>query len=306
MSSAFNRFRLPSDGETYTNSVFERCRDLITYKIWDGIEPYRLDSWIRNFRTKEERYLAAKILDALIYRSKEQTIALAKQLFQRVLPDLQRSTHIAQALGSVYDGLKGIADPNVRLVPVTVPGRPVQSGPSVGRILQRGLRFSKEWFVDCSAVTDRLTDGHAVIFIDDFLGTGTQFVEFVCSTGLHAAIETGKCVYVPLVAHKDGIEHLKTVYSYKLPIAAVEVLDESHALFHEEAGSFPDGENTAEVARNFYYWLLADRGIGLSGEDRRGFGCFELAYAFDHGVPDNSLPLLWWAGSASWQPLFDR
>lgn len=306
MSSTPDSFRLPNHGALYTESIFDRCRDLITYNVWDGIPPHRLDSWIENFGTERERYLAAKILDALIYRSKDQTIALSKQLFQRVVPDLQRRRQIAPVLGDAYTRLKGNADPGVRIVPVTLPGRPVQSGYSVGRYLRRDLLFSDEWLVDCSDVPSLVASGYVVIFFDDFLGTGTQFVDFVCETGLRPALGTRRCVYAPLVAHKAGIEKLNITYAGELSVAAVETLDESHSLFHEEAGSFPDGENSTGAARDFYYWLLKDRGIDVSGESRRGFGCFELTYAFEHAIPDNSLPVLWWTESPNWQPLFIR
>jgi hypothetical protein len=60
------------------------------------------------------------------------------------------------------------------------------------------------------------------------------------------------------------------------------------------------------VARDFYYDLLDERQIRIDGPDRRGFGHYEIAYAFQHAVPDNSLPILWWSHSEHWKPLFDR
>ena len=83
-------FRLPADGDIYVDRVFTRCRDLIGYQLWAGLQRSRLDSWIGNFRTSEERYFAARVLDALIYRSEDQTIALLRQLFRRVIPDSAR------------------------------------------------------------------------------------------------------------------------------------------------------------------------------------------------------------------------
>ena len=39
------------------------------------------------------------------------------------------------------------------------------------------------------------------VFIDDFLGTGDQFIEFVEHEGLSSIIETNYTAYLPLVAH---------------------------------------------------------------------------------------------------------
>ena len=112
-------------------------------------------------------------------------------------------------------------------------------------------------------------------------------------------------VYASLAGHERGIDQLRTAFP-GIHIATVETLDNSHALFHAEGGSFPDGVNSAETARDFYYNLISDRRFNITGPDRRGFGHFEIVYAFQHAVPDNSLPILWWADSDRWRPLFDR
>ena len=59
-------FRLPKDGVIYTEAIFNRCRDLIAYNVWAGLERLRLDAWIANFQTQEEKYFAAKVLDEVV------------------------------------------------------------------------------------------------------------------------------------------------------------------------------------------------------------------------------------------------
>jgi hypothetical protein len=51
---------------------------------------------------------------------------------------------------------------------------------------------------------------------------------------------------------------------------------------------------------------MSRNGFDLTGSDRRGYGHFELVYAFEHAAPDNSLPILWWRFAPGWQWLFDR
>lgn len=300
-------FQLPRDGVIYTESIFSRCRDLIGYEVWSGIEPHRLDMWIRNFRTAEEQYLAARVLDSLIYRSNRQTIALMKQLFQRVIPDLARRQSLDVSLNSVYRSLQDDrADPGVRVVPVIPPGEsPTKSGPSIARMLRRNLRFKDDWIIHPEDVSNELEKVKGVVFVDDFLGTGTQFSDFLSDTGLEAELPGACFIYAPLAGHKSGIDFLSDGFP-ELHVGTVDLLDDSHALFHAQAGSFPDEVNSAETARDLYYELLEDHEIDLDGPDRRGFGHFELAYAFEHAVPDNSLPILWWYDSDDWHPLFDR
>jgi hypothetical protein len=300
-------FRLPKDGAIYAASIFSRCRDLIAYQVWSGIQPHRLDQWIGNFDGEIEQYFAARVLDVTIYRSNLQTVALMKQLFGRVIPDLARSNGLPAALRTIDANLKNpTVDPRVRIVPVIPPGdSPTKSGASIARMLKRHLRFSESWIIQPTDIGIHFGSTDTFIFVDDFLGTGIQFSQFLSRTGIDQRLSKAIFVYAPLAAHVDGITHLHNSYP-TLHVGAVEGLDDSHALFHAQAGSFPDAANSAEIARDFYYDLLRRKKIDIDGPDRRGFGHFELTYAFEHAIPDNSLPILWWNMSNDWKPLFDR
>lgn len=112
-------------------------------------------------------------------------------------------------------------------------------------------------------------------------------------------------IYAPFVAHVEGIAYLEKAYPL-LKIGAAEVLDQKHQLFHPSCRSFDDGHNTPASAEAFYYDFLLRKGIPLTLADRLGFGGLGLTYAFEHAVPDNNLPILWWPGNGNWVPLFDR
>ncbi len=299
-------FHVPKDGAIYAASIIERCHDLIAYGLWSGIEPHRLDAWVGNFRTEEERYFAARVLDNLIYRSDKQTAALMRQLYTRTIPDMRRLHNLDSALGEIYASLQGNVDPGIRLVPVIPPhAPPTKSGTIIARMLRRLVGFNDDWIVNPNEVIDNITNVTTFIFIDDFLGTGQQFTEFIEDSALEGALGLGCFLYTPLVAHEEGIDNVRDEHP-SLFVDTVELLNDHHALFHEEAGCFPDEQNSCDTAREFYYNLLANRGIDIEGPNRRGFGHFELAYAFQHAAPDNSLPILWWDKSADWKPLFDR
>lgn len=300
-------FRLPKDGNIYTEAIFSRCRELISYGIWSGIQQSRLQSWIANFQTPEERYFAALVLDLLVYRSDDQTVSLLRQLLSRVIPDHARISGLSAAVRTSYQSVRSNnVDPGVRVVPVIPPGSPpTKSAPVIARHLKRALRISERWVIYPDQVEAVLPSLDAVVFIDDFLGTGDQFSDFLIDTKLATHVDTSCFIYGCLAAHRHGIESLRTMFP-RLHIAAVERLDNNHALFHSDSGTFPDGVNSPEDAKSFYYSLLSKRGINITGPNRRGYGHFEIAYAFEHSVPDNSLPILWWDGGESWRPLFDR
>jgi hypothetical protein len=300
-------FRLPPDGRIYADRIFARCRDLVGYQVWSGIQRPRLDAWIANFRTAEERYFAASVLDALIYRSDDQTIALLRELLSRVIPDHARINGLPNKLQQVHSNLRDSrVDPGVRVVPVIPPGAPpTKSGPLIARHLKRALTISERWIISPQNVAAALGVVDTVIFVDDFLGTGSQFSDFLTDTGLISFVPSHCFIYGCLAGHETGINMLRGLFP-SLHVAAVERLDASHALFHQDGGSFRDEVNSVECARDFYYGLIDDRRFNITGPNRRGFGHLEIVYAFEHSVPDNTLPILWWDQSSQWRHLFDR
>ena len=249
-------FRVPKDGAIYTESVFRRCRDLIRYHIWSGIELNRLDAWIANFKTTEERYFAARVLDALIYRSDKQTTALLKQLFQRVIPDLVRLSRLNTRLENLQETLTSATDPGVRIVPI-IPSRSsvTKSGPSIGRMLRRNLRFHDAWIIHPDQVLNHIAGVAGFVFVDDFLGTGKQFTDFLNWTELASHMNRSCFVATTLAGHSKGVETIRTNFP-DLHVDVVELLNDDNALFSDSSGTFPDDVNSAGSARDFYYELL--------------------------------------------------
>jgi len=308
--SASVPFQIPRDGLTYIEEIVARCADLIDQHIWEGLHVARLQTWMANFSSDEEKYFAACVLDSLIYRSEPQTIALIAQMLQRTLPDLVRLD--PTPLGAIDDwkdrlGRGHGAEPGIRLVPVakrTDP--PTKSANHIARLMKRYFSIDESLIIHASDIPLHAAQGAEVfIFIDDFLGTGLQFEEFYTAERLNTALATKYTACVPLVAHQSGIRHLGSLYP-NLRVRTVEPLDESHSLFSDQANCFKDEVNTPNGAKQYYYELLQRKGLNISGPDRRGFGHLELAYAFSHAVPDNSLPILWWGETPGWSPLFDR
>lgn len=291
-------FSVPEQGETYTRDIEQRCEDLINLRIWGGLEIHQLRSWMNTFVGSAERYFAARLLDALIYRSKPQTTALMTQLFQKGIPDLVRRNSLGDGLNSDWGLILSAksADPGIRVVPVIkTSDPPTKSGPLVCRLLKRELGLSEKWMIWPSEVGRAIRRGISVfLFVDDFLGTGHQFLHFARSTNLEAQALMGNAsfIYAPLVALEKGVERLKS----KLPplsIVAAEQLDESHCLFSERSPYFADDRNSPAVAKSFYTSLLAKRGITNLGRFTFGYARLSLAFAFEHATPNATLPLFW-------------
>ncbi len=309
MDSHKHVFQLPRDGRPYFEEIFQRCGDLIRYGVWGGLDISQLRRWITNFTTDEEKYFAACVLDSLIYRSKGQTIALIRQLFQRMLPDLTRLN--PTPFGSIDDWVENLRsrsfsnDPGVRLVAaVTKDDPPTKSAHIIARLMKQNLSICESWIIKPWEIQETIRAGIKIyVFIDDFLGTGNQFEDLFIRENLEPALANVYAVYAPLVAHESGQMHLQKTFP-SLRINSVETLDAKYGLFHQNSGCFNDGVNTPNVARDFYKNLLITKKINVTPPYIWGYGKLELAYAFEDATPDNSLPILWWRKSPSWTPLF--
>ena len=175
------QFQLPRDGLTYTKTIISRCESLISTRIWADLDSSAFHLWLANFRNDDERYFAACVLDALIYRSKAQTLSLISQLFGRVLYDETRlcSTPIG-ALEKPLDRLRSGDEPGFRLVTaVRQDDPPTKSAHIVARHLKRVFRVPETLIIKAWEVERCIAAGVSVfVFIDDFLGTGDQFETF--------------------------------------------------------------------------------------------------------------------------------
>jgi hypothetical protein len=303
-------FQLPKDGLTYSREIFQRCTALIACDIWKDLDPSRFRQWLNNFTTQEEKYFAACVLDGLIYRSKDQTASLIKQLFGRVLVDLTRLDPCP--LGCVNDWEQRLrrppqeGDPGVRLVTaVRRTDPPTKSAHYVARLMKREHSVQERWIIKAWEIPAAVAKGVRVyVFVDDFLATGDQFSKFFSEEALNL-LSGVYLVYAPLAAHTSGIELLNREFP-ALRVAAVETLDRSCGLFSPESKYFDDGVNSPEGAKLFYERLLKRKGIQVDPARRGGHGDLELAYVFEHAAPDNCLPILWWPHTSAWTPLFSR
>lgn len=304
------QFSLPEKGEIFTDLVLDRCKSLSAARVWEELSPLRLDTWMNNFVDPLERYFAACVMDALIYRSRRQTIALMEQLFQRSIVDLvRRSSSPLIPSGPWLEILASRStkeDPQIRLVPVLRPSDPpTKSGPVLARLYRQHFGFNDKWMIWPWAISEAKASGTKVfIFIDDFLGTSQQFQDFANQFDLAHQLEGAYPIYAPLVAHQRGLTLLKDRLSY-INVCSAEVLDDTHSLFARGSRHFSDGVNSPPLALRYYQELLRRKQILVSHRFKMGYGRLALAYSFQHATPNNCLPLLWMP-FPNWEPLFER
>jgi hypothetical protein len=301
------KFTLPRNSDTYVRGILDRCNALIDVGIWEGIDRFRLRAWFQNFQGDDERYFAACLLDSLVYRSEFQTYALMEQLLQRCLPlgilkEAKRTNRRdwQECLSNPH------RDPGVRLVPVIRPDDPpTKSATLLARLYRRAFGLSENWMVWPWQIEAEKKNGvKCFVFIDDFLGTGSQFQRFLTKFAVEQSLAGTRAVYAPLIAHESGRRLLDDQHP-SIVVCSAETVDENYGMFGRQNRFFTDGVNTSASAKAFYRSLLNRRQLRIGQDYLYGFGGLALAIGFHHGTPNNSIPLIWWK-TPDWQPLFDR
>jgi len=303
-------FSTPPDAELYIELILQRCRDLIESTIWQDLHVQRLNSWFGNFLSKEDKYFAARVLDNLIYRPRLQTLALIDYLFVRSLPEA--ANRLSGSAATIDDWItpfgRHTAHESVRFIPVIRSiDPPTKSGPLVARMVKRHLQIDDSNFVWPDQIENALEHGASVfVFLDDFVGTGDQFIKFFRTNNFDTYANDATFIYAPFVAHAEGVKSIRA-FNPRILVTFAELLDGRQQLFSDCCDCFNDEQNSRVDALAHYHELIEKIGLKSSLAERvwLGYGQLALAFSFSHASPNNSLPLLWWRGP-NFVPLFDR
>ena len=301
-------FHIPTDHPGFFQDVDLRFRLLLRKGIITGIDPIRLNNWLANFVSPEDKYLAAHILNGLTYRSDAMVKSSFQHLMECELPRVLREHGGCSFadLETIYDALSnGNVKSPIRIVAVdgTFEKTPGKSGAVMIRQFKRHLNVAKPLLCRPERLEELPEDVKVLIFIDDLVGSGQQFKSFASHYKLEEHSKKRCLVYCPLLAFDQGLSNLEMALPW-LQILAVETLDSSHQFFRGSATEphiwGVDQTNTVQDVRDHVAKLCTRNDIPASTRH-----CLDLLVAFEHAVPNNSLPMLS-IRSTQWEPLFDR
>src|SRR6185312_10571616 len=146
------------------------------------------------------------------------------------------------------------------------------------------------------------------VFIDDFCGTGTQAIRYSHNVlGVLRDVERRyrKRFHVSclmLAARTDALERVRREANYDA-VDAVLQFDDSYRSLSPGSRHFKDVPNG--VTREFAGAMARTYGLRLDPQDPVGFKGSELLLGFDHNIPNNTLPVIWW-DTPPWRPIFPR
>src|SRR5215213_1260662 len=235
--------------------------------------------WLGQFEP-EEHPLIKQLLRGFKYYGSAKVAEAVKTLYQ----------HILAASG-------GIRQEDMWFVPV---GYVAKSGSIIAYYFRVQNNLPQDHFVSPADLGSLpLKQGSAVVFLDDFLGTGNQARQVWENVASPIHKVTGAdFYYATLVAYSHGQENLRRASNF-LPLT-VDTLSESDSPFSENNSVFDNEDDKTRCEQ-----IVEKYGKRLYPNHPLGYRRTQGMVGFFYSTPNNTLPIFW-ASQNDWRPLLAR
>lgn len=280
------------DFEELLDTVEARAKDTGSnkfFRIWShhthtsdviaAIGKYQINDWLNQFQNNRDKAIAISIFEKIQYYDASTVM------------DLCRLSYIQWAIKNktTYE--------SVMFIPLGSAGK---SGQMIGYLFRTANNIPVSHMCsELDAESRDLTKVTHIIFLDDFSGTGDQFLKNKCVQTMLANISkmklnTPKLTFISLVITKDAKEKIETA-------TQIEVI--SQQIRWKSRYS----EDELELIERYGRGLFINKGKDLLW----GWGSIAESIVFYHNVPNNTLPIIWSSEYSpvtkkKWIPLFPR
>lgn len=314
------------------NSFKEKLHEKIyslNQTLWENrINRTKVDEWLNNFETDEEKEMALYLLSEFMYFGDIQIRILLKTLFRDyfkypLVMEIRKKNNDTMD-PSIIEPLFNEHLRNTRFMGI---GNPSESGAHLLYFFRQENNLSKKQFINTYEIENEENNNvNHVIFIDDFCGSGSQannesYIKYV--NELKLKNRDIKIDYLMLIGTTYGIDNIrkKGIFSR---VDAVIKLDNTFKCFDIKSRYFrnelPYDITRFKTLANKYGLPLAriicQKENNFNDEDEInfcasknvfGFGDCQLLIGFNHNTPDNSLPIIWFNEKEhQWNPIFKR
>lgn len=301
-------FIVPPMFDKHLNRTKRAISALIQRQVITAFDMKRLNTWLKNFKSEEDLYLASHLLDFLVIRSSKMIESMCRNSVEKTIMQLLRRDNYWVA--GEYDSMlarvkKGDKSLPFRFVAVEDFGvRPAKSGAELFRIYHRAKAIHKDLGIQPKKICDQRDEIKLLIFLDDFCGTGKQFTSEFCEEyKLKDYKSRFSLAYVPLIAHHNSHILVNDKAGY-INFSPVETLSEAHDFFCKlTPGSdlwARDKANTVDDVKAHYNNLLKANGVSVKNDYN-----LNLAIGFDISTPNNTLKA-YWSDQGAWEYLLKR
>ncbi len=284
-------------------SVVRAVTSLSRTGVRSPLNVERVKQWVKQFSTQEEKALAWLILRNLIYRTNEQLLSSMRQALK------QATTHFVtqqnrQDSVTWSDALKGEAGLTFYCGPPSLatsgsPTPPGKSGELITRLINQRYRIGKHFPSDITV----LQPDERFIVVDDGTYTGVQLINFLRNWEIDFSQQ--RVAIAVAIAHENACEYIKREFP-NVQLFFGELLT-SETCFKSLCQKWTDTHQWIydKSPLEIYEEIYKRNQPFEKGNGANGYGDIGALVAFEHGVPDDSIQLLW-DTSLNWKPLIER
>jgi len=289
--------------------VLRKCSSFADFQVLPLANKFNPEGWLSNFDASEKPY-ANVLLNSFIYYSEDFTAQLLRNSIQSL--SMMASIGVTDFKEASERWENWISNVIICRITGETPNDS-DSGYTMVRMARQRARIQERQIFgpeDALALLSTAS-GVTVVFLDDFIGSGEQFIKFwnrrystangVTSFAELAASGFGHSFnYLPIVATKYGIDRISSKLT-GATIAPCHLLGPEYNVLSAESKIWPDAlkSTAAEVIHR------SSIRAGISEQEWLGFHDLSLAFAFEHSTPDATLPIFY-AKTNGWIPLVNR
>ena len=297
---------MPSD--LISNRLAEKERSFREFAVWPIYQEFDTEQWLSNF-ISEERLVAEILLTNFYYFNERMTDALLRAAIQNYFYKEDQCDQFRNKEFKDY-----ITETAFVLCEGEEP-HPSDSGNLFARKLRDKLLIPEANIKQPKAALTQRENFSRFIFVDDFSGTGNQFLATWCSKhefdGRQYSFQDisrlknqrfAYCCCISTWKARDSISEIAPSVTLS---SAHQILNHYSAV-SQQSRMWHDTD--AQLALTILKKASARAGytaVNEGTEDWRGYGALGLTLAFNHGIPDASLPIFF-SRRGNWKPLIMR
>lgn len=296
--------------DSYIESVLRKCENLRDSGLWLAEPVVRPAAWLKNF-AEADAGVAAVLLDHFVYFSDTAVNRMLAAGFTKLLHAARQRSGAAASEAilnhAVFTAVEG-ETPN-----------PTDSGLLFCRKLRQIFGFADTRFASPEDALSMARTGRPIVFLDDFVGSGDQFVktwsrEYGSSSPKSFAeayaTRPFTAYYLALVSTEVGAARL----AQDTPCIALQVnhiVSSAYGISNAPRSAFvPDIDDlprrVEDLLQRSEARLLVPRYLNTTGGRKYGYKGLALQLAFEHSTPDATLPIFWAEAGMGWTPLVRR
>jgi hypothetical protein len=291
--------------------VLAKCNYFVDVQLWPIHSEMDPERWLNNFKPEEMDH-AVQLLYSFLYYSEKLSDEMFVAAFQGLSRELMSRS---QSLLTLRVDWRTFVD-SVIITYVTgeVPNV-TDSGYTFARRARQLLSVPEERIMSPEKALLQLYNygPQPVVFVDDFVGSGDQFIKtwerpvsiassVTASFKKLASMRGSQFFYCPLICTQTGFDRLERECP-NVQVSPAHILSNRYNAFASNSLIWPP--ELLPTASDFIY--EASTRAGIHGISWRGYNDLGLAIAFQvgHSVPDATLPIIYW-NENGWNPLVER